>query len=206
MGVDETNYTIAFDLPYYGGTLDVASGTLTVKVIKSTFINPYTVISTYTDETYICFQRAFSSEYYHGSNNDSNLACNMFAVGASLSGERLLIRGGAGSGSVALVILKSRLDVSSAVDPQNPTQAEWIAAYNTWATTNVVEFTYTLNTPQTVSISPLQIYSLSQVDEYTPRLNTVYSDQISVQVGYPKSPQATQNELTSAIVSLGGNV
>lgn len=65
---------------------------------------------------------------------------------------------------------------------------------------------YNLATPETVSLSPLQIYSLSQTDPYTPRLNTVYSDQQSVQVGYPKSPIATASELTNAIVSLGSNL
>lgn len=68
------------------------------------------------------------------------------------------------------------------------------------------QIVYNLATPETVSLTPTQIYSLSQVDKYTPRINTVYSDQQSVQVGYPKSPLATSTELTNAIISLGGNV
>lgn len=63
-----------------------------------------------------------------------------------------------------------------------------------------------LENPFTIQLTPTQIYSLSQPDPYTPRINTVYSDQQSVQVGYPKSPQATAAELTNAIISLGGNV
>jgi hypothetical protein len=65
---------------------------------------------------------------------------------------------------------------------------------------------YNLATPETVSLTPTQLYSLSQLDPYTPRINTVYSDQQSVQVGYPKSPLATATELTNAIISLGGEI
>lgn len=65
---------------------------------------------------------------------------------------------------------------------------------------------YKLAAPQTVTLTPTQIYSLSQSNLYTPRLNTVYSDQTSVQVGYPKSPIYSAQELTNAIISLGGNV
>ena len=65
---------------------------------------------------------------------------------------------------------------------------------------------FRLATPYTVSLTPTQIYSLSQPDPYNPRVNTVYSDQVSVEVGYPKSPQATASELTNAIISLGSNL
>ena len=68
------------------------------------------------------------------------------------------------------------------------------------------QIVYNLATPETVQLTSTQIYSLSQADEYTPRLNTVYSDQQSVQVGYAKSPIQTESELTNAIISLGGNV
>ena len=68
------------------------------------------------------------------------------------------------------------------------------------------QIVYNLATPEIVSLSPFQIYSLSQPDLYTPCVNTVYSNQVSVQVGYPKSPLATSTELTNAIISLGGNI
>lgn len=68
------------------------------------------------------------------------------------------------------------------------------------------QIVYNLATPETVQLTATQIYSLSQSDEYTPRLNTIYSDQQSVQVGYAKSPIYSESELTNAIISLGGNI
>jgi hypothetical protein len=85
------------------------------------------------------------------------------------------------------------------------------ATYKQWLADQIVAgFPFTvicrLHTPVISQLTPTQIYSLSQPDPYTPRLNTVYSDQQSVQVGYPKSPLVTASELTNAIISLGGNV
>lgn len=200
------DYTIDLGSTYFGGSVDLSTGTMTVTVFHGVFNSPYAIVDAQTDNTYICFQQAFYGDPVHGSNIDANLACNMFSIDGN--GERLFLRGNAGTNAVALRILKSRLDVSGAVDPSNPTTQEWIDAFTAWndAGNTLIEYTYTMQTPIIVPLTPTQIYSLSQPDPYNPRINTVYSDQVSVQVGYPKSPQATQNELTSAIVSLGGNV
>lgn len=44
------------------------------------------------------------------------------------------------------------------------------------------------------------------VGRYTPKLNTVYSGQPSVQVGYTKSPIQANNEILAAILAGGSNV
>lgn len=65
---------------------------------------------------------------------------------------------------------------------------------------------YKLATPQTVQLSPTQILSLIQPDKYTPRLNAVYTDASSVQVGYVKSPIREEFELQQAVVAQGGSI
>lgn len=69
-----------------------------------------------------------------------------------------------------------------------------------------VEFVFPLATPTTVSLTPIQILSLTQSSDYDPRVNTVYSDAQAVQVGYLKHPSAAASDLRNAIVSLGGGV
>ena len=45
---------------------------------------------------------------------------------------------------------------------------------------------YRLASPQTVQLTPQQIRSLPALDKYEPRINTVYTDQEAVQVGYQR--------------------
>lgn len=64
---------------------------------------------------------------------------------------------------------------------------------------------FRLATPQIIHIPPVSISSLSQKDIFTPRINILYTNANSIQVGYPKHPLRTQYELDNAILSLGGN-
>lgn len=63
-----------------------------------------------------------------------------------------------------------------------------------------------MSDPVIAQLTPHQILSLAQTDKYTPRLNTVYTDASSVQVGYVKSPIREEFELQQAIVAQGGSV
>ena len=73
-------------------------------------------------------------------------------------------------------------------------------------TDNNVVVVYELYTPYTVPLTPVLVRSLPALSHYAPRQNTIYTPHESVQVGYAKSALKTSEELTNAIISLGGNV
>lgn len=68
-----------------------------------------------------------------------------------------------------------------------------------------VKVAYKLATPVEIPLTTPQILALTQSDKYTPKLNTVYSDQQSVSVGYAKSPIQEHNDITAAIIAAGGS-
>lgn len=146
-GVDETDYTIALGDTYYGGTMDVATGVLTVTHVM---VEPDSL--------------SYDISAHPADTGDFQYTDTLGRT-VTTDGTTLTISDTAGG-----------------------------------------QIVYNLATPETVQLTATQIYSLSQVDEYTPRLNTIYSDQQSVQVGYAKSPIYTESELTNAIISLGGNI
>lgn len=57
---------------------------------------------------------------------------------------------------------------------------------------------------QTVQLTPQQIKALPALDRHSPRINTLFTDADSIQVSYQKSPIQTELELTDAILALGG--
>jgi hypothetical protein len=201
-----TDYTIDLNGTYYGGSVDLSAGTMTVTHegfyataattsagIASSFISG--------DFAFCLIPAGFAIKY-----DNTQLTSTRFVTASSGNIERVYCRGGDSFYSLGCYIDKSRLDFSSAVDPSSPTAAEITAAFSAWLASNPTFICVKRTEPITVPITPTQIYSLSQPDPYTPRINTVYSDQTSVQVGYPKSPQATAAELTNAIISLGSNL
>lgn len=196
---------------YYGGTLDAASGVMTVTWAKGMISdNVVNIDETLSLTNTICC--AVSTSFYHyGNMSDSEnyLICDKFP---SLygNGDTEHIRGTGSPSNQSLYfniyINKSRLDFSGAVDPANPTKAEKISAMNAWLRANPVAVYAKRFIPQTVQLTPTQILSLTQSSDYDPRVNTVYSDQQAVQVGYLKHPSAASADLRNALVSLGGGV
>ena len=65
---------------------------------------------------------------------------------------------------------------------------------------------YKLANPYTVQIDPVAITSLPQVDKYTPRLNTLYTDAENITVKYIKSPIRDEYEKVQAIIANGGTI
>lgn len=63
---------------------------------------------------------------------------------------------------------------------------------------------FKLLNPYTVQLDPVQIKSLTALDKNTPRLNTLYTNADSIQVGYQKHSARTAYELENAILALGG--
>lgn len=65
---------------------------------------------------------------------------------------------------------------------------------------------YKLANPYTVQIDPVAITSLPQIDKYTPRLNTLYTDAENITVKYIKSPIRDEYEKVQAIIANGGTI
>lgn len=203
--VEKQEYAISLGSTYYGGTVDVATGVMTVTQTSLLF-NGSTNFSdsgfsegtdTYTLRLYPSPARSTALP------RAAAIACDRLpatpgSIGSSTTPGFYF---SANSASVNLLVSKTDIGISSGA-----TKAAVQTAVNAWFATYPAILVYPVATPTIVQLTPQQILSLSQPDPYAPRINTVYSDQQSVQMGYPKSPQAFQNELTSAIVSLGGNV
>lgn len=68
------------------------------------------------------------------------------------------------------------------------------------------QIVYKLATPYTVQIDPTPIDSLPALDKTSPRVNTIYTDAESVQVGYAEHPAYTEELINNAILALGGDI
>lgn len=203
---ESTVYTIDLGGTFYGGSVDLSTGVMTVTqhmvVLDSTTAQGFDYYGNDASGSRFA-ARLGRSSYLPSYRNIDSFVSSHFNGSVSLPA----VFGNFNLYSIWFTIADSNNVVS---DP-NATAAENKQAFLNWldqkkSSGSPVVFTYDLYTPYTVQLTPTQIYSLSQPDPYAPRVNTVYSDQVSVQAGYPKPPQATQNELTSAVVSLGGNV
>lgn len=188
-----SDYTIDLGGTYYGGSVDLSAGTMTV--------TRYGMVLDGTEAWYN-FKESATAGIYRMQltglpepqlNQSTHCIFTHYVYNGSDSavGPHAVVYVGG-----ALVLW----DTYTTIDAFKAFLAEQ------YANGTPVKATYLLLNPYTVQLTPTQIYSLSQPDPYTPRVNTVYSDQVSVQVGYPKSPLATSTELTNAIISLGGNL
>ena len=199
----ELSGTIPLGSTYYGGAVDLATGVMTV-TWGGAAISSFTAASANTD-TITCVA---SAPFRHKGNvGATNFSSNRFESKTGTGDtEHVRQTGGTSSGASGLdfYIAKTRLDVSGATDPSSPTDAEWLAAANAWLADNPVFFVGRLFSPQTVQLTPQQIISLPQTDKYAPQINTIYTDQQAVQVGYAKSPIRSEHELTQALIATEG--
>lgn len=204
VGVDETAYTISLNGTYCGGSLDLATGVMTVthQYIVLTGAEGYNwgITNNQPAEGWsrISFTGIMGATAFPPPKGQTatSQVCTHLPYLRSYNGESThfyLYDGG------GIVIVFPDADI---------TLAEW----NSWlaaqyANGTPVTFAIELKNPSTtVQLTPQQILSLTQSDKYTPRLNTIYSDQTSVQVGYVKSPIREEFELQQAIVGLGGDI
>lgn len=191
-----TDYTLPLGSTYYGGGIDLATGLMTVTHEAIVF-----------DGTEIWFLAAPVS------NQTVNLfyirigSTNPHPYGNSIAADECCTHFNYNSASVPNIpaIRGTRSFVYLSFDqPDVATLKSWLATQYSNGTPMV--FVYGLETPYSIQLAPAQILSLSQPDKYVPRLNTVYSDQSAVQVGYLKHPSAASSELRNALVSLGGGI
>lgn len=184
-----TDYTLPLGDTYYGGSIDLATGVMTVThtAIKIGDISGFTYRSDFGG----CWTPATTLQ--PGASYTETPVCThaIFNSGADFSSiTDGVFRWGAGGTNKTWWYFKS-----TATTPEE-FYAEYGDAY----------LAFKIQVPYTVQLDPVQISALAQADKYTPRLNTVYSDQEAVQVGYVKSPIREEYELTQAIVAQGGNI
>lgn len=186
-------YTLPLGNTYYGGTLDAASGVMTVTHgLLSLNSSQSWAYTTQEKEGLYRYQYRFAFPKDGGSDGRGDI-CSHFIYSVA-TGEDAIV---SWHHSKAYLYIKTSL---STVDD-----------LKTWFTSQTNNNTpvcvaYELATPLTVQLDPVSISALAQSDKYTPRLNTVYTDAQAVQVGYVKSPIREEYELTQAITAQGGNV
>ena len=192
-------YTIQLNDTYYGGTLDVASGVMTV-TFASIVIDGTTTYSSsagVTEGTNFYRLGLYPSIARKNSAIALYSACNTLPINAGDN----LIRLANNSYKIEVQLQKSLLNLG---DGESLSVVQ--SAFQTFFSAHPTTVVYPVSTPTTVQLSPTEILSLTQPDKYTPRLNTIYTDAQAVQVGYVKSPIREEFELQQAIVSQGGNI
>jgi hypothetical protein len=187
---DGTDYTLLLGGTYYGGSIDLATGVMTVTWYGVTL----------TEETPIFFSTLRTGGIFEVQYSNSNLPEGYIYKTQTCSH---LIYDSSYNVTYEHFYMGKRLYMW--LDCQTKEE------YLTWLTSQKnagtpVTVAYQLVTPLTVQLTPTSISALAQTDKYTPRLNTIYSDQQAVQVGYVKSPIREEFELQQAIVGQGGNI
>ena len=197
-----TDSTLPLGSTYYGGTVDLATGVMTVTHQFDSITSCYMldVYSGFTQtETTAAVFVSVSETPDHSVNPAGS---NMFEPGDTNTGYNQYGWRGSGAAKICKCSFsKSSLGLSGTV-----TAEQAVTAANALLAETPLEIAYKLATPYTVQLTPTEILSLTQTDKYSPRINTIYSDASAVQVGYVKSPIREEYELTQAIVAQGGNV
>ena len=164
---EETDYTIQLGDTYYGGSLDVATGVMTVTysgmVLDGTENWMAGATGSYNNYTLAISPNAKSVPRLEN--------CTHFLAEGNLSTdtEHFYATGG------GVHFFSSKPDLAS--------WKSWLASQSQAGTP--VVFTYFID-PFTVQLTPIQIRSLPAIDKYEPRINTIYTDQEAVQVGYQR--------------------
>ena len=162
------DYTISLGDTYYGGSLDVATGVMTVTHTMYDIGNAMTNYSTSNEIFYFDALKVSLS---------SLPVCESFVYHAQTSTFTELPDG--------------QFMPHVAANPA--TQTRWIFRASNYSTVDAFKtafagkkLVYQLATPFTVQLTPTQIRSLPALDKYEPRINTIYTDQEAVQVGYQR--------------------
>lgn len=178
---------------YYGGTVDVATGVMTVTYRGLVFTGTENWTNFYTPGTGRIQLSLADYPPYGPQGNFGKCTHYPYIASNTDTSPHITIY----SGSDNLLCLYDDFSSLQAF------KDFLVDQYNNGAPVTVA---YLLKTPYIVQLSPTEILSLTQTDKYTPRLNTIYTDAQAVQVGYVKSPIREEQELTQAIVSQGGNI
>ena len=175
VGGTSRSYVIPLEDTYYGGSLDVATGVMTVTRLGieldgtenwDNFRSLNGVSGTYRAQ--IAIPQGKNS-------SDVGFACTHYTLMRSISddvdGEGVYI-----STTPDLVLFTNLTSLDDL--------KAWLA--NQKVNNTPVCVSWNIPQPYTVQLTPTQIKSLSAIDKYVPRPNMVYSDQQAVQVGYQR--------------------
>ena len=200
MSASEIKSVINLGSTYYGGSIDLKTGVMTVthsiKVLDGTEAWGATPV------------RLAEGVYRYGY---SESRVKIGSLGAD---------GGAVCSHFNYIYNYSSPQVSFYIGPYNTENATFFCFKSPESTTELftawlhdqyeagtpVTVAGLLKTPQTVQLTPLQLTALAQKDKYTPRINTLYTDADSIQAVYRKSLIHDEDEKVQAIVALGGSV
>lgn len=185
------DYTISFNNVYYGGKVNLATGLMTVTHWGHVFDGTESAsnFDTLTNNGRCIF---FSNILQ--AKNSTNQTCTHLPLLTNFTSDTTHFYVNYGSKNTGLVMFTPYLTLSDF--------KSWLAEQ--YASGTPVTVACELKTPYTVQLTPMQIKSLFALDKNTPRLNTLYTDADSIQVGYQKHPARTSYELENAILALGG--
>lgn len=192
------DYTLPLGNTYYGGSIDLATGLMTVTHVKIVFTGAEEMswgVTHQTATTAFSAGAPWRSYIPAPKTPSSGPVCTHFPFLYN-----------SGSDTVHFYVFSVGGAGFWYPDP-DMTEAEW-KAYLAAQYTNGTPVTlcYEVDVPTTIQLTPTEILSLAQADKYTPRLNTIYTDASAVQVGYVKSPIREEFELQQAIVAQGGEI
>lgn len=193
-GVNDTPYFIGLGDTYYGGSVNFATGVMEVTRARVVYDGATPIGKGGSSPNYYWFINENKPQIA----DRANMVCSHFNVITSGGSSGIVayvnpgfVRFGWSAGSYSL------WDSAEAVQ-------SWLASQYTAGTPLTI--VYQLADPYTVPLTPVLVRSLPALSHYVPRQNTIYTPHESVQVGYAKSALKTSEELTNAIISLGGNV
>ena len=185
--------TLPLGSTYYGGSLDLATGVMTVTMGQYAFNGTENITSWTALENVgrAAFPLNTITALWGGVQ-----ACTHLPYTYTWSGDYTHFYVNMNEGQSGAIIFAPYFTQEA--------MKAWMASE--YANGTPVTIVWTLRQPVTVQLTPTEILSLAQADKYTPRLNTIYTDAQAVQVGYIKSPIREEYELTQAIVAQGGNI
>ena len=183
------NYTIQLGDTYYGGSLNVATGVMTVThgmtEIGGSFSPSSQNFQEYTD----CYRVGFvipgkprsPSSTEAGDTYINNYASDILPVKLNAAAANApCISIPTLSVNIYIFFTKQMLGVGDGLSFND------LKPYiQTWLSSHPIHFVHLVD-PVTIQLTPTQIRSLPALDKYEPRVNTVYTDQEAVQVGYQR--------------------
>lgn len=178
------DYTIQLGGTYYGGTLDVATGVMTVThaaIIPSrSYIETSSITATTSANIWQVYLGALNPQAnvfdYSAAAGYGGIdyRCNYFSFDRT-------------GNTVSFHVSEGNSFASFEGSSAENARQNFLSFYDSAvANNNPLIIVYPVKTPFTVQLTPTQIRSLPAIDKYEPRTNTVYSDQEAVQVGYQR--------------------
>lgn len=204
----EANHAISLGNTYYGGSIDVSTGLMTVTYEMVQPKRNYIASTNAVEHMEGNIWQVIVADLREGS---GGRPCQTFGYqnSAGYVGENYFCNyydwdrsGKSISFHCSINFAFIGIEGSSAEDARQNLLAVYDAAV---AAGKPIIIGYPVETPYTVQLTPVQISSLFQNDRYSPRKNTFYTDASnSISVEYLKSPVKASYDIQQAILAQGG--